>query len=1296
MRLVSWSIVLMLGSGLGAQAQQPYLVSDINQTEDVSGGYEPNHIAATSAAAYFLADFGFWRVDPSTTPVFLRSIRGLGGRELVAVGDDLYFDDNVPGLGTRLFRSDGTPAGTALVPGSPRDPRELTNVAGTLFFVAPTGPLATSELWRSDGTAPGTGLVSSSGGDFLTAAGSRLFFVRSEPATGTEVWTSDGTALGTHIVRDVCPGSCTGVDHQAGLAVVGGVLYFSGNDGLHGRELWRSDGTAAGTSMVLDALPVVAGPPAGPAHLTSFGSLVLFSAETQPPTLWRTDGSAAGTFVLQAGLVVDSIHAADGLAFVAGDDGVSGRELWRTNGLAGGTVRLTDGCPGPCDFLDVAPLFANTAGGTVFTSATDTGTQLWRSDGTAAGTVPIASFEEVLPVVPARFGPGTYFVANDGTHGPELWRTDGTAPGTVLATDASDSSSLPEFGFTSGASAAGDRLYFAAFRPDIGQELWTTTGTSGSTVPLEIVPGPAPGYVAHGAALGGAFLFSGRLETGFFGLFRTEGTLASTQVIAPVQVTADMGVRDGLAYFGGGPTPEGPELWRSDGTAAGTHLLKEIVPGSSGSGPGDFVRLGDAMLFRVGQDHEGHPFTLWRTDGTTDGTFRILDRGCGSLTRAGTRVFLRCGPGPELWVSDGTASGTRLVTNLPGSTYNEPTAVEDTLFFNAESTFDVLWKSDGTTAGTVPVQDGVGGPLALDPTSLTASGGLLFFIASRPETGSELWRSDGTSAGTQLVRDIFPGPDSGMYYGTGELAAVPGGVVFRVVTTAAGDELWFSDGTEAGTVPYDEIEPGPGSSYPRGFRVAGSRVYFKARQTPIDDELWAVDFPAAATVADAHVRETDSGTTTASFAVALTAAAPGPVTVAFTTVAGTAQAGSDFQAVSGVITFPPATTGPQIVSVPVSGDLQDEPDETFTLRLTSVVGALTADGRAEGVIADDDGPTVAIVGATVLEGDAGTTPAVVTATLTTKDGAPTPTAKTIGFATEGGTAAPGSDFDAQSGTVTFAAGTTSGSAAPVAVQVRGDALDEPDEVFTVRFQPNGDETVPSPVVTVHIRDDDGVDAAAPTEIAPGSVLRADLAPPAGRVSDRDYYLLLQQPQASYEVVIDETSGDAAPLTLVRVAGSTVLQTAGAVGTGGAVSLRWENTSSSAVIDGHLAVSSASCGTGCGADDRYRLRAYETTLSAPRFNNVNGQGTVVVLQNTTSDPISGRLLLWQPSGFLGLVEPFTVPGRGTVAINTLALYPASGTVTVTHDGPYGALAGKAVALEPATGFSFDTPLTSRPR
>ena len=161
----------------------------------------------------------------------------------------------------------------------------------------------------------------------------------------------------------------------------------------------------------------------------------------------------------------------------------------------------------------------------------------------------------------------------------------------------------------------------------------------------------------------------------------------------------------------------------------------------------------------------------------------------------------------------------------------------------------------------------------------------------------------------------------------------------------------------------------------------------------------------------------------------------------------------------------------------------------------------------------------------------------------------------------------------------------------------------------------------------------------------------------------------------------------------------MLQSAVATGTGTAASLRWQNPLAAPVPGEHIRVTSAACGSGCAADDTYRLRFYETTLSAPRFNNTSGQGTVLQIQNTTSGSVNGRVFFWASNGTLIASTPFTLTAHASIAMNTLAmgvLAGQAGSLTVSHNAGYGGITGKSVALDPATGASFDTPLVSRPR
>jgi ELWxxDGT repeat protein len=165
------------------------------------------------------------------------------------------------------------------------------------------------------------------------------------------------------------------------------------------------------------------------------------------------------------------------------------------------------------------------------------------------------------------------------------------------------------------------------------------------------------------------------------------------------------------------------ELWKSNGTAAGTVLVKNIDPGGGSSYPSNLTNVSGTLFFAA-----------------TDGTH-----------------------GVELWKSNGTVAGTVLVKDIdPGSGNSNPsnlTNVNGTLFFAAtDVTHGVeLWKTNGTGAGTVMVKDIDPGSAGSAPSWLTSANGLLYFAANDGTHGTELWQSNGTAAGTVMVQDINPG-----------------------------------------------------------------------------------------------------------------------------------------------------------------------------------------------------------------------------------------------------------------------------------------------------------------------------------------------------------------------------------------------------------------------------------------------------------------------------------------------------------------------------------------------------------
>ena len=223
----------------------------------------------------------------------------------------------------------------------------------------------------------------------------------------------------------------------------------------------------------------------------------------------------------------------------------------------------------------------------------------------------------------------------------------------------------------------------------------------------------------------------------------------------------------------------------------------------------------------------------------------------------------------------------------------------------------------------------------------------------------------------------------------------------------------------------------------------------------------------ALTIADVTVAaEGDTGTTDAVFAVTLSPASGRPVTVNYAT-ANAGATGGDYVATSGQLSFAAGETS-KTITVPVSGDLLDEPDETFNVNLSGVAGATLGDGTGVGTITDDDAPPALSVGdVTVTEGNSGTTPASFVVSLS----APSGRTVTVNFATANGSATAPSDFQARTGSLTFAQGQTSQQ---VTVMVNGDTIDEVAETYSLNLSAPTMATFADAQGDGTIIDDDGL------------------------------------------------------------------------------------------------------------------------------------------------------------------------------------------------------------------------------
>lgn len=279
------------------------------------------------------------------------------------------------------------------------------------------------------------------------------------------------------------------------------------------------------------------------------------------------------------------------------------------------------------------------------------------------------------------------------------------------------------------------------------------------------------------------------------------------------------------------------ELWKSDGTAAGTQMVKDINPGDGLNEAVELHLINGMLYFRANDGVHGRE--LWKSDGTQLGTHMVKDFDPGpghglpsQMTEFNGAIYLAAresSTGVELWRTDGTAAGTTLVKDIyPGSMNSNVgfmKVMNDMLFFwanDGEHGYEV-WRSDGTEAGTVMVKDIAPSGTVVDPGEIHVVGDVAYFAASDADHGSELWRTDGTEAGTWMVKDINPGSASSNPF---EIGVMGDRIVFFATTVTEGLEIWTSDGTEEGTHIVSDMTPGVYDSMIMTKAVVNGVYYF--------------------------------------------------------------------------------------------------------------------------------------------------------------------------------------------------------------------------------------------------------------------------------------------------------------------------------------------------------------------------------------------------------------------------------------------------------------------------------------
>ena len=791
---------------------------------------------------------------------------------IAVMGNKAYFAATSGELDFALWSTDGTTAGTQLVHQFTANyddcPPSNFAVLNSYVYFSADDVDSGCELWKSDGTDVGTqpvkDVVPGGGGSYpneLTVIGSKIVYKADDANGENEPWVTDGTPSGTQRLANINtnPDESSYPNTFVPFSSNGAKVAFIAESST-GTEVWITNGTSVGTFR--DS-------PSGffADYLISSGSAIHYSGKQDCSVnaldvcnfLYSSNGTGLAILNVESTFneKIQEVIASNGIVYF--------RQY--LNGVSR-LYRLTDGTRSAVlsqrPNLFVYPSAFIAASGKIFFNAIgESGYELWVSDGTDAGTSRVKEFEsgQVSPDLYAAstFGSRTLLLVRTEQYGIELWISDGTPNGTTLLKDINTG--------TIGSVATdiailGNKAFYTADGDSSGAELWSTDVVTGVTSLVSDINQSGDSYPSNLTVLGNKIVFRAYNDDYGDELFVTDGTRAGTRLLKDIYLNGDSYAEDfvtmgGKAYFIA-DDGSGRALWSTDGTENGTQFVgprMDLI--------GDVVATTDKVFFLADDGSSG--FELWVTNGTSAPTLIDIALGADSvnpaeLTAANGYVVFRANNGTlgeEIWKSDGTPGGTTMIRDINivsdgnGATNSSNpfgmTAMGSQVLFSAsDGSGSEPWITDGTSGGTRKIKDinpyGTSmykrgqlspGSNEMGVFTVTASSARAFFFANDDEHGEELWATDGTESGTYLVKDVLPGPNSNSTY---EVTSVGEKVFFGTsdfsnstqYSSQFGNELWTSDGTEAGTYMVRNIAPDGAGSYPNRFKAIGNRLLFSA------------------------------------------------------------------------------------------------------------------------------------------------------------------------------------------------------------------------------------------------------------------------------------------------------------------------------------------------------------------------------------------------------------------------------------------------------------------------------------